>query len=57
MEVRAENSRIMTSSTNRNSADISTNGQKLEEVTSFTYLGATMCKDDTCFAEIRIRIA
>ena len=29
MEVRAENSKIMTSSTNRNSADISTNGQKL----------------------------
>ena len=57
MEVRAENSKIMTSSTNRNSAGISTNGQKLEEVTGFTYLGETMCKDDTCLAEIRIRIA
>ena len=31
----------MTNSTNNISADISTNGQKLEEVTSFKYLGAT----------------
>ena len=33
------------------------NGQKLEEVTSFKYQGATLCKDDTCSAEVRIRIA
>ena len=33
------------------------NGQKLEEVTSFKYQGATLCKDGTCSAEIRIRIA
>ena len=33
------------------------NGQKLKEVTSFKYLGATMCKDGTCFAEVRIRIS
>ena len=33
------------------------NGQKLEKVTSFKYLGATLCKDGTCSAEIRIRIA
>ena len=26
------------------------NGQKLEEVTSFKYLGATLCKDGTCSA-------
>ena len=28
----------------------------LEEVTGFEDLGATMCKDDTCSTEIRIRI-
>ena len=33
------------------------NGQKLEAVTSFKYLGATLCKDATCSATVRIRIA
>ena len=33
------------------------NGQKLEEVTSFKYLGAILYKDGTCSAEVRIRIA
>ena len=57
MEVCTEKSKIMTSSTNNISADISTNSQKLEEMTSFNYLGATLCKDGTCSAEVRIRIA
>ena len=48
----------MTNSTNINiSADISVNSQMLEEVTSFKYLGVTLCKDGTCSAEVRIRIA
>ena len=47
----------MTNSTDNISADISMNGQKLEEVTSFKYLGATLCKDATCSAKVRIRIA
>ena len=47
----------MTNSTNEISADTSTNGQKLEEVTSFRYLGATLCKDAICSTEVRIRIA
>ena len=47
----------MTNSTNNVSADISMSGQKLEEVTSFKYLGATLYKGGTCSAEIRIRIA
>ena len=47
----------MTNSTNTISADISMNGQKLEAVTSFKYLGATLCKDGTCSAEDRTRIA
>ena len=32
------------------------NGQKLEQVTIFKYLWATLCKDGTCSAEVRIRI-
>ena len=43
--------------TNNISADIRINGQKLEEVISFKYLGATLCKDGTCSAEVHIRIA
>ena len=55
-EVSTEKSKMMTNSTNI-SAYINMNGQKLEEVTSFKYLGATLCNDGTCSAEIRIRIA
>ena len=39
------------------SVDISMNGQKLEEVTSFKYLGASLYKDNTCSVDIHIRIA
>ena len=52
-----EVSTIMTNSTINISADISTNGQKLEEATSFKYMEATSCKDGTCSAEVRIKIA
>ena len=41
--VQKKKSKIMTNSTNNITADISMNGQKLEEVTSFKYLGATLC--------------
>ena len=51
MEVSVEKSKIMSSSLNSISAGISMNGQKLEEVTSFKYLGAVLCKDGTCSAE------
>ena len=57
MEVSTEKSKIITNSTNNISADISLNGQKLMEVTSFMYLGATLCKDGTCSAELDFRIA
>ena len=57
MEVGTEKSELMTNRTNNISADIDMNGQKLEEVTSFKYLGATLCKNGTCSAKIRIRIA
>ena len=42
MDVNTEKSKIMTNSTNNISADISMNGQWLEEVTCFKYLGATL---------------
>ena len=57
MEVSTEKSGVMTSSMNNISADISMNGQKLEKVTSFKYLGAALCKNGSCSAEIYIKIA
>ena len=57
MEVSTEKRKIMTSSTNNTSEYISMNGQKLEEVTSLKYLGAALCKDGSCSADVRIRIA
>ena len=44
-EVSTEKNKVTTNSTNNISADISMDGQKLEEVTSFKYLSATLCKD------------
>ena len=44
MEVSTEMSKIMTNNTSNISADISMNGQKLEDVTSFKYVGANLCK-------------
>ena len=57
MEVSTKKSKIMTNSMNNIRVHISMNGQKLEEVTSFKYLGASLCKDGTCSAEVCIRIA
>ena len=34
-----------------------TNGQRLNETASFKCLGAALCEEGTCSAEIRIRIA
>ena len=47
-EASTEKSRIMTNSSNNMSGDISMNGLKLEETTSFKCLGATLCTDGTC---------
>ena len=44
MEISTEKSKIMTNSTNNIGADISMNGQTIEEVTSLRYLGATLCR-------------
>ena len=55
MEINTEKRKVMTNSTNHISADNSMNGQKLEAMTSFKYLGATLCKGGVCSTEIRIR--
>ena len=53
MGVSTEKSEIMTNI----SPNFSMNGQKLEKVTSFKYLGTSLCKDGICSADARIRIA
>ena len=55
--VSTEKSKTMTNSRSNISADISTNGLGLVKVTSFKYLEAALCKNGTCSAEVRIRIA
>ena len=57
MEVSAEKNKVMTNSTNNIGADIIMNGQNLEEVTSFKYLGATPGKNGLWSAEVCIRFA
>ena len=52
MEVSTEKSKVMSNSTNSISADISMNGQKLEEVTNFKYLGVALCKFGTCSVDV-----
>ena len=46
----------MINSANDISTNISMNRQKLEELTSFKYLGATLCTDNNCSAETCIKI-
>ena len=48
MQVIPENSKNMVNRANDSSEVVGMNGQKLEEMTSFKYLGATLFKDDTC---------
>ena len=55
MEVSTEKSKIMINSTNNISADISTNSQKLEEVTSS--IRETLSKNGTLSSDVRNRIA
>ncbi|MGL4418375.1 MAG: reverse transcriptase domain-containing protein [Plesiomonas shigelloides] len=57
MEISTDKSKVMTNSTNDRNNKIYVNGQRLEEVNSFKYLGASLSKDGSCTAEIRIRIA
>ena len=57
MEVSTEKSKTMVNSTNNLQATIHMNGEQLEHVNSFTYLGAVLTQDGSCTAEIRKRIA
>ena len=47
----------MTNNKNHTSADVRTNSLKLEELTSFKYVGTTLCEDGTYSTELSIRIA
>ncbi|KAH3855422.1 hypothetical protein DPMN_097989 [Dreissena polymorpha] len=55
MEFNAETSEIIAYSTNNTNENITMNGEKLEEVTSFTYVGATLTNDGTGAAFFRKR--
>ena len=57
MEISTEKSKVMINSVNDIHANIIMNGEKLEEVSQFKYLGATLTKDGTSTKEVKIRIA
>ena len=56
MEVSSEKSKVMVNSINSSTANITMNGQQLEEVDSFKYLGSTLTKDGRSTTEIKTRI-
>ena len=57
MEVSSEKSKVMVNSNDSSTVQISMNGQQLEEVTAFKYLGATLTKDGCSTTEIKTRLA
>ena len=57
MEVSSEKSKVMTNSANKTPTQIYMNGQQLEEVSAFKYLGATLTKDSRSTTEIKSRLA
>ena len=57
MEISTEKSKVMVNSAEDVHANITMNGESLEEVSNFKYLGATLAKDGTSTTEIRKRIA
>ena len=57
MEISTAKSKTMVNSTKNINANITMDGEQLEEVDSFKYLGATLSKDGTSNTEVRIRIA
>ena len=57
MEISSEKSKVMVNSGENTTVQISMNGQQLEEVMAFKYLGATLTKDGRSTAEIKIRLA
>ena len=57
MEVSSEKSKVLVNSVRGTTAQISMNGQQLEEVTTFKYVGATLTKDGRSTTEIKTRLA
>ena len=57
MEVSTEKSKVMVNSRDETHAVIFMNGEQLEEVDTFTYLGGTITKDGTSRTEVQKRIA
>ena len=57
MEISSEKSKVRVNSGDNTTVQISMNGQQLEEVMAFKYLGATLTKDGRSTAEIKIRLA
>ena len=57
MEMSSEKSKVLVNSASNTAAEIYMNGQQLEEVDAFKYLGATLTKDGRSTTEIKIRIA
>lgn len=57
MEVSSEKSKVMVNSANNTPAQITMNGQQLEVVDAFKYLGATLTKDGRSTTEIKTRLA
>ena len=56
MEISTEKSKIMVNSINCDSADIHMNGEMLEEVNQFKYLGSILTKDGASKTEVKARI-
>ena len=57
MELSSEKSKILVNSHSQQAAtNIMLNGQQLEEVESFKYLGSTLCKDGSSTKEIKARL-
>ena len=57
MEISSEKSNVMVNSGDNITVQIIMNGQQLEEVMAFKYLGATLTKDGRSTAEIKTRLA
>ena len=57
MEISSEKNKVMVNSIDNTTVQISMNGQQLEEVMAFKYLGATLTKDGRSTAEIKMGLA
>ena len=57
MEFSSEKSKVMVNSGDNTTAQLSMNGQQLEGVMAFKYLGATFTKDGRSTEEIKIKLA